>query len=249
MHTDADVLLAAEAILTATHALALTGAGVSTASGLPDFRSPTGLWATVDPAEIARERTLREQPERFWRFYAERFRGLDGIEPNAAHSWLADLERAGRLHGVITQNVDGLHQSAGSKTVWGVHGALAPLRCIDCAHEQPWQDVDGVPTCAACTGPVRPGVVFFGESLHADFDRALSALSRCDLLVVMGSSLQVTPAASLPAYVLAQGGRVILVNQGATPYDETPGVIRLWGAITEIVEQLDAIMPRAGDAR
>lgn len=243
MHPD-DISGAALAIANADHPLALTGAGVSTASGLPDFRSPTGLWATVDPARVAREDVLRQQPERFWSFYAERFRGLRGVEPNRAHAWLADMEARGLLDGIITQNVDGLHQRAGSRCVWELHGSLTPLRCVECAAEQDWVDVPGAPTCQACGGLVRPGVVLFGEALHADLDDALVALADCDLLLVLGSSLQVTPAASLPACVLARGGRVIVVNRDPTSYDEVPGVTVLRGEITDVVDALDDALGR-----
>lgn len=226
---------AAQALIDAPSAAAFTGAGISTASGIPDFRSPgSGIWATVDPATVASTSMLRSDPATFWRFYRERFTGLEGKQPNRAHHALAELERDGHIRGVITQNVDGLHRLAGSQTVHELHGNLRALRCVSC--ERRYQETDlarltdqhGVPRCEACEptgGPatVRPGIVLFGEVLPEHATRgAARLLADASCLLTIGSSLQVHPAAAMPGQILRKGGTVILINGSQTPYD-TPG--------------------------
>lgn len=247
--------LAALALATAKAPAALTGAGVSTASGIPDFRSVrTGLWSNVDPAAVANLSVLHRDPVRFWAFYRERFLGLQGKRPNLAHDALATLEREGRLRGVITQNVDGLHQAAGSRVVLELHGNLRSLRCISCDHRYAesdlaeFTDLDGVPRCGFCPydgNVIAPGIVLFGQSLPEEIlAGAHELLRQSDCLLVIGSSLVVHPAAAMPGRVLDQGGTVIMINGGLTPYDVAgaafPGrVIRLR---CDIVEGVTAVM-------
>ncbi len=210
----------------ARRAVALTGAGVSTESGLPDFRSPGGLWAGVDPMRVASLQAFRRDPAAFYAFYLGRLTRLGGAQPNPAHRALADLEWAGALSAVITQNVDGLHQAAGSRRVLELHGTLRRARCVDCGRRADIAVLTdalaagGQPHCPTCAGPLKPDIVLFGEMLPLTIFAEADALCReADLLLVVGSSLTVTPAADLPQVVLDHGGRLIIVNREPTPYD------------------------------
>ena len=227
--------------------VALTGAGISVPSGIPDFRSPgTGLWENVNPMEVAHIDAWREDPERFWRFYGDRFNALQSKEPNGAHSALAELEARGLLDAVVTQNIDTLHRRAGSRDVVEVHGTIEHSSCLACGERQPLAEVrrridaapDGVPRCAR-GGPLKPDVVLFGEMLPvAELERAQELAAGADLLLCVGSSLEVQPVASLPAVTLAAGGSVAIVTQGPTPFDDVAAV-RLEG---DVVEELDALL-------
>jgi NAD-dependent deacetylase len=209
-------------------AVALTGAGVSTESGIPDFRSPTGLWAEFDPLEYGSIDAFRADPGKVWRFYAPRFSMLTDAEPNAAHRALAELERRGLLRAVITQNIDLLHQRAGSRDVVEVHGSIRTSSCRGCGARYPLDAVlraidagAGVPTCEACGSVLKPDVVFFGEVLPAPaIDRAFELARDAGLLLVIGSSLEVYPVAGLPLETLEAGGALAIVNRGPTPYDD-----------------------------
>jgi NAD-dependent deacetylase len=213
--------------------VALTGAGISVPSGIPDFRSPgTGLWEKVDPMEVAHIDVFRRNPERFWRFYGDRFQALRDKEPNAAHRALAELEGRGLLAAVITQNIDRLHARAGTRALVEVHGTIDHSSCLACLRRYPLEDVRarqradgrGVPRCA-CGQPLKPDVVLFGEYLPVDaLERAERLAYEADLLLCVGSSLEVHPVAGLPAATLAAGGRVALVTQGPTPYDQRAAV-------------------------
>jgi NAD-dependent deacetylase len=234
--------------------VALTGAGISVPSGIPDFRSPgTGLWANVDPMAVAHIDVFRREPERFWRFYGDRFHALDDRQPNGAHRALAELERRGVVDAVITQNIDRLHRAAGSQRLIEVHGTIDHASCLVCGAGSAvaLADVrarleaaeDGVPRCA-CGAPLKPGVVLFGELLpEAAMDEASSLALGADLLLCIGSSLEVHPVAGLPELTLRAGGRLAIVTQGSTPYDRQAAV-KLGGDVeTELralVEALDA---------
>ena len=207
--------------------VALTGAGVSTESGIPDFRSPTGLWAEFDPFEYGSIEAFRADPERVWRFYAPRFAVLTDAEPNAAHRALAELERMGLLSAVVTQNIDLLHERAGSREVVEVHGSIRTSSCRRCGASYTLAEVvalleagGGAPRCSACAAVLKPDVVFFGELLpEREMERARALARRARLLLVVGSSLEVYPVAGLPAETLVAGGRLAIVNRGETPYD------------------------------
>jgi NAD-dependent deacetylase len=207
--------------------VALTGAGVSTESGIPDFRSPTGIWADFDPLEYASLGAFRRDPGKVWRFYAPRFSMLVGAEPNAAHLALAELERRGLLRAVVTQNIDLLHERAGSGDVVEVHGSIRTSTCPRCRAVYPLDEVlllletgDGAPRCGACGDVLKPDVVFFGELLpEAAIDRAFALAAEAALLLVVGSSLEVHPVAELPEETRRAGGELAIVNRGATPYD------------------------------
>ncbi len=207
--------------------VALTGAGISVPSGIPDFRSPgTGLWAKVDPMEVAHIDVFRSEPERFWRFYGDRFASLREKEPNGAHRALVELERRGLLDGVITQNIDMLHRRAGTRELVEVHGSIAESWCLDCGTRYPLDEARArleehgeVPPCD-CGRPLKPDVVLFGEMLPiAAMERATVLAAQADLLLCIGSSLEVHPVAGLPGVTLRTGGRLAIVTHGPTPYD------------------------------
>jgi len=219
----------------------LTGAGVSTESGIPDFRSPTGIWAEFDPLEYASLHAFRADPEKVWSFYKPRIAMLTAAEPNAAHRALARLEEAGLVDAVVTQNIDLLHERAGSRNVVEVHGSIRSATCPRCGASYPRHDVvaklDGVsaPACDGCGAVLKPDVVFFGELLPADaVERAFELAQRARLLVVVGSSLEVHPIAALPEETLLTGGRLAIVNKGPTPYDERAD-LKLEGNAGEIL--------------
>jgi len=201
------------------HAFALTGAGLSVASGIPDFRSPGGLWSRHDPMEVATAEALRLAPRRVWEFLLDALATLRQAEPNPGHLALARLEKEGRLAGVVTQNIDGLHQAAGSRNVIEFHGGIGRYYCLGCGRDYdpaqafrltsrdiPWR-------CAACGGLIRPDIVFFGEGISLDALTKSDQLAlAADLIVVVGTSGEVAPANGLPREVKARGGVVVEIN-------------------------------------
>jgi NAD-dependent deacetylase len=204
----------------------LTGAGVSTESGIPDFRSPGGLWAEFDPLEYGSIDAFRADPEKVWRFYAPRFSTLADAEPNDAHRALAALERAELVQAVITQNIDLLHERAGSRDVVEVHGSIRTSTCPRCGERYPLARVlellagAAAPACPACGAILKPDVVFFGELLPREaIDRAFALAGAAALLLVVGSALEVYPVAGLPYETLGGGGAVAIVNRGPTAFD------------------------------
>jgi NAD-dependent deacetylase len=237
----------AELVRSAERTVALTGAGISVPSGIPDFRSPgTGLWENVDPMEVAHISVFRRDPERFWHFYGNRFASLRDKRPNGAHLALAELERRGLIETVVTQNIDGLHRAAGSQDLIEVHGSISTSSCFECGRGYQLAHVrrrlveapDGVPRCE-CGAPLKPDVVLFGELLpEAALSRASDLASSADLLLCVGSSLEVYPVAELPRLTLASGGRVALVTKGPTPYDRD-ATVKLDG---DVVAELGAVM-------
>lgn len=226
--------------------VALTGAGVSVPSGIPDFRSPeTGLWSKVDPMEVAHIDVFERDPARFWSYYRPRFQSLGDKAPNRAHEALAELERRGLLEGVITQNIDRLHRAAGSENVIEVHGSIETSSCRRCAHSFGLEEVEGlfdgngVAICSVCAGPVKPDVVLFGELLsESTMARASELAERAELMICVGSSLAVYPVAGLPQLTLERGGRLAIVTQGRTPFD-AEAELKLEG---EVDEELAAIV-------
>ena len=248
--TTLDVERLAELLGRSRRAVALTGAGVSVPSGIPDFRSPgTGLWENVDPMEVAHIGIFERDPERFWSYYRPRFQSLGDKRPNRAHEALAELERMGLIEGVITQNVDRLHRAAGSKNVIEVHGSIETSSCTTCATVFELEQMDelfderGVAVCTTCRGAVKPDVVLFGELLsESAMARAGELAGRAELMLCVGSSLAVHPVAGLPQLTLAGGGRLAIVTKGETPYD-ADAELKLGG---EVDEELDALVAALG---
>ena len=240
----------AELLEAASSAVALTGAGVSVPSGIPDFRTPeTGLWAKVDPMEVAHIGVFERDPERFWRYYRPRFQALGDKEPNRAHEALAELERRGLIEGVITQNIDRLHRAAGSENVIEVHGSIETSSCLECGTAFGVEEVDdlfderGVAICSACSGAVKPDVVLFGELLPEEaMARATELGEGADLMLCVGSSLAVHPVAGLPQLTLEGGGALAIVTKGETPYDRA-AELKLEG---EVDEELAALVDALG---
>jgi NAD-dependent deacetylase len=213
----------AELIRAQQPCVVLTGAGISTESGIPDFRSPTGIWRQYDPMEYATIDAFLADPGKVWDFYGKRLTAVAAVEPNDGHRALAGLEQRGWVHAIVTQNVDGLHARAGSRNVVEVHGSLRTCSCLGCGTDVPFeQALTGLPlpACPACGSVLKPGVVMFGELLpEAAIGRALRLASEAGLMLVVGSSLEVHPAAGLPLETLAAGGKVAIVNRGSTQLD------------------------------
>ena len=213
----------AELLLDRQPCVVLTGAGISTESGIPDFRSAGGIWERYDPAEVAHIDAFRRDPARVWEFYALRLKALAAAEPNDGHHALAELEERGWIRTVVTQNVDGLHQRAGSREVVEVHGSLREAECIACGVSVPMEDAAAslpLPPCPECGEILKPGVVMFGEMLPAAaIERAQQLAAEAELLLVVGSSLEVHPVAALPGQTLGAGGALAIVNRGGTPWD------------------------------
>jgi NAD-dependent deacetylase len=209
----------------------LTGAGISTESGIPDFRSPTGIWAEYDPMEYASIGAFRRDPVKIWEFYARRFEVLTRAEPNEGHLALAELERRGLVRAVVTQNIDTLHERAGSRDVVEVHGSIRDAVCPGCGEHVPLARVVELlehapaPACPRCGEILKPGVVMFGELLpEREIERAFELAEEAALLLVVGSSLEVHPVAGLPDITLGSGGELAIVNRGGTPYDRHAAV-------------------------
>jgi NAD-dependent deacetylase len=236
-----DAAMLAELIAANQPCVALTGAGVSTESGIPDFRSAGGIWSEFDPYEVGSIDAFRRDPARVWEFYALRLGVLAGAQPNDAHRALVRLEAAGLLDAVITQNVDRLHAAAGSREVIEVHGSIERAECLACGTEV--SDVRSLlplPRCPRCGTVLKPGVVMFGELLPASaIERATELARSAALLLVIGSSLEVWPVAGLPEEMLAHGGKLAIVNRDPTRYD-TRAALVVHGSAGEVLRPLRA---------
>ena len=226
----------AEMILRAGDVVVFTGAGISTESGIPDFRSPGGFWTKFDPEDFTIEKFL-ESPEtrrKQWRFLLADDLLREAV-PNAAHLAVADLAKLGKLDCIITQNIDNLHQKAGNDpdTVFELHGNMRWIRCLDCGNRSPLEAIlketgpsDDVPVCGLCGGILKPDVIFFGEALpEAVLQEATWRASHCDLFIAIGSSLVVYPAAYMPLYAKQSGAKLVIVNLTPTPADRTADVV------------------------
>ncbi|HET7807039.1 MAG TPA: NAD-dependent deacylase [Gaiellaceae bacterium] len=238
----------AELIRTRQPCVVLTGAGVSTESGIPDFRSPTGLWARFDPLEYGSIEAFRADPRKVWSFYKPRVSMLTEAEPNAAHRALAELEARGLVQAVVTQNIDRLHERGGSRDVLEVHGSIRTATCPGCGARYELEQVldllaeADAPACPACGRIVKPDVVFFGELLPAGaIERAYALARGAALLLVVGSALEVHPIAALPGETLAAGGELAIVNRGRTPYDGR-ATLRIDGSAGEILPAMVAAL-------
>ena len=237
---------AATLFKSAKKVVSLTGAGYSTPSGIPDFRSAnSGLWEKHDPMEVASLSTFRFQPKKFFDWFRPLAAHIYSAIPNPAHISLAQLEKAGYLFGVITQNIDGLHQRAGSQQVFEVHGSLAWLVCTSCYTRYPSQqfyksfiDDCSVPVCPSCGHILKPDVILFEEQLPIKaWKQAEEAAVSCDLMLVAGSSLMVFPAANLPLYALENGVPLIVVNKTPTYLDARADIV-IHGDLAEIIPRL-----------
>ncbi len=228
-----EVEKAAQIILSSKYVVALTGAGISTPSGIPDFRSPgSGLWEKVDPMAVASIYAFRLNPERFFEWFRPLGKTLLESRPNPAHIALAKLEEAGLLKAVITQNIDGLHQKAGSKRVLEIHGHIREAECIICRRSYPTEsflhnylELGEIPRCQ-CGGILKPKVILFGEPLPKwVFLEAVGEAQRCDAMIIAGSSLEVYPAAELPTLAYQNGAKLIVVNLQSTYADSIADVV------------------------
>jgi NAD-dependent deacetylase len=223
-----NIRAAADLLRRANYVVALTGAGISTSSGIPDFRSPDcGLWDTVNAMEVASLFSFRTKPQAFYDWIRPLTETILNAQPNPAHLALSRMEQLGRLQCVITQNIDMLHTRAGSHHVVEVHGHMREMTCIRCYHVfeaapfiGPFLATGEIPRCPGCGGVLKPNVILFGEQLPAkELNAARRAALQCDVMLVAGSSLEVAPACDLPVVAHQQGAAVILVNRDTTPCD------------------------------
>jgi len=240
----------ARMIKESTKTLALTGAGISTESGIPDYRSPgTGLWEKFDPIKAASLSALRRDPAGFYQTNLERWTAFRDARPNQAHLALSQLEKQNLLLGVITQNIDGLHVKAGSGKVWEVHGHLRTARCMDCRASHPFTHLvekfksgENPPRCLKCSGVLRPDVVLFEDQMNEDFFQATQVISGCQLMLVVGSSLTVYPVAGLPEVAK----QFVVINRTPTPLDGSAALVVNESAgrvFTDIMAELGLSLP------
>ena len=216
----------------ARYAVALTGAGVSTESGIPDFRSPqSGLWQQVDPFKVASIEGFRRDPESFYEFWSWRFAKLTEAKPNVIHMVLAELERKGLLKALITQNIDNLHRRAGSKKIYEVHGNYTRGLCVECHKRYEitalFEKVkqSKVPYCDDCYGLLKPDVVLFGELLPSAFYESVAEVEKADLMLVLGTSLEVYPVAELIPQAQRSGAKIAILNRETTPFDRVANLV------------------------
>ncbi len=245
----AQVKTAAEMIRNSTLLVAFSGAGISTESGLSDFRSPGGLWdryRVVTYPEFLRSHEARRE---YWSMRRELIPGLLAARPNPAHEALAELEQQGKLHGVITQNIDGLHQDAGSREVIELHGTNRSAACLSCGKQWPIEEIqlrleggDLDPHCDQCDGLIKPETVSFGQSMPKEFlDKAMQLAENCDLMLMIGSSLEVQPAAALPIIAHEGGAKLIFINRDPTQFDEFADLLVHSSAGDFLAEVLDEL--------
>jgi NAD-dependent deacetylase len=233
-----------ELLMRAERVLAFTGAGVSTASKIPDFRGPNGVWRTRTPVELPAFVRSEEARVEYWAFKLEGYPAFRGAQPNAAHRALVTLERHGKLEALVTQNVDGLHRAAGTSAekLIELHGTNSDAECLECRTREPiaraldeFAATGEPPRCLRCNGLLKPGVVMFGQALEPDdLRRAHAAAERADLVVALGSSLVVTPAANVPLVAVRRRTPYVIVNRGATPHDSF-ATLTLDGDVSELL--------------
>lgn len=235
---------AADLIRQSKHTVILTGAGISTSSGIPDFRSTgTGLWSRDEPLEVASLSTFRTKPEDFFNWFRPLAAQIFNAQPNPAHIALAELERHGYIKSIITQNIDMLHQKAGSKTVIEMHGTMQTLTCSQCYYQveahpylAPFVENGEIPHCPKCAQILKPDVILFGEQLpQTAWFKAQKEARQCDLMLVAGSSLEVLPVAGLPMQALDRGGHLIIINNTPTYLNVRADVV--------LTEDISAVLP------
>lgn len=244
---------AAELLQNANYTVALTGAGISTPSGIPDFRSSTnGLWHKYNPMQVASLSAFRTRPEKFFDWFQPLAQLIVDAEPNPAHLALTRLQDLGILKTIITQNIDGLHHRAGSRSIYEIHGTLNSLTCVQCYHQypssefiQPYLEAGVIPRCTRCGGLLKPDVILFEEQLPREvWRKAEEEIRKCDLMIVVGSSLEVNPVAQLPYKVVAQGGKLVIVNKQHTYMNSRADVVFSKDAaevLPMIIEKLDHV--------
>ena len=246
---DSQRSLLAQWIANSEHIVFFGGAGVSTESGIPDFRGAKGFYhqnREIPLGQVLSIDFFTVHPQAYWEWFAQE-NAREGVAPNAAHRFVADLERAGKLSAVVTQNIDGLHQRAGSEQVLELHGNWSRLTCTGCGEHVTLDDVDGarsgsVPHCPTCASVLRPDIVFYGEMLDSDvIEGAVRAITEADLLIVAGTSLVVHPAAGLIDYYT--GERLVLMNATSTPYDSRADLI-IREPVGQVFHELERLRPR-----
>jgi NAD-dependent deacetylase len=246
LSTDA-LTQAAGLIAAARSVVAFTGAGISVDSGIPDFRSPGGLWERFDPMEYATIDAFHDHPDKVWSMLFEMMTIVDAARPNAGHFALAELERMDRMDAVITQNIDNLHQSAGSSRVVEYHGTSARLVCLRCRRDYPSRHFDGLkrqrplhaPLCLDCGRVLKPDVVLFGEAIPDDAARQSAILAaHCDVMLVIGTSATVYPAAGLPVLAKQRGAKIVEINRESTPLTDALTDVVLHGSSTDVIPAL-----------
>jgi NAD-dependent deacetylase len=256
MSTTEELIQQAVALLRQSrHAIALTGAGISTPSGIPDFRSPdSGVWHHTNPLEVATIYAFRQRPQAFYDWIRPLAKLTLSAEPNAAHLALAEMEASGLLKCVITQNIDMLHTRAGSQTIYEVHGHLRQATCLHCYQVYEASPIisefieNGIaPLCTGCGGVLKPNVILFGEQLPVRIlQQAQGEAKRCDVMLVAGSSLEVAPAGDLPLLAKKHGARLIFVNYEETPLDPLADVCIHADVVDVLPELAAAFRPKAG---
>ena len=242
---DIEISKAAEIIKESNHIVAFSGAGISTESGIEDFRSKGGLWSRYDPSIYASYQYFLQDPSKFWEMHKELEVIVANAEPNYAHKAIAELERIGKVKAIITQNIDMLHQKSGSGSygakIYELHGAYGILHCVKCGKEFAYEDVDTrsvkYPVCE-CSGYIKPKVVLFGESLPTSvLEGAMNACRDCDCFLMVGSSLVISPANFMPSIAKNHGAYVIFVNRENTMLDNLADIF-LKGSAGEIFTEL-----------
>jgi NAD-dependent deacetylase len=250
-----DARILARWLTEAVSAVAFTGAGISTESGIPDFRSPGGVWAKYQPVYFDDFLASAAARHEYWRQKCEAHDQFAAAQPNAGHQLLADWERTGRLAGVITQNIDGLHQMAGSQTVVELHGTARQVACLDCDARfaveplvRHFLDTDQVPPCPRCNGRLKHATISFGQALPEDvLERAGELARQSDLFLAIGSSLVVHPAAGLPAVAKHNGARLVIINRDETPLDDQADIV-VRSPIGETLLQINQALRQLKDA-
>lgn len=233
-------------LLNSKHTVIYTGAGMSTESGLPDFRSESrGLWEKFNPEELANVQALYNNQEEFTNFYRHRLSEINKYEPHKGHNILASWEKDGLIEGIITQNVDGFHHDAGNQNVMELHGTFRAFHCHECGSDHDRQAyLSGDILCKSCGGIVRPGIVLFGETLPQDvFRKAGQASLQADLFIVLGSSLSVTPANMFPLEAKENGATLVIINREPTQFDMYADHLIQNRNIKEVLTEMDHLLP------